>query len=258
MAPPSGGSETFRGAGAWFSESETKAMKYLCATKEFLHSLELSCIWRLSDHSMGLSWQATEDSVQYLALANDLPSLINFRVGMTADSGLWSERGIRWLDVWCWGFKSKILAFTPGSWLRFWSGDDILTLNQSTQYMNFRAARCLAESAFDAQEISPRAIETDSLILQLQVQQLGVVNGTIAVNVTTDYSGLKSTSGESTYHIDPNEVKFIDLPFHFQSHLMLVTVSILRSPSVQVRMCRWSKPLRYSKAFRHSRKNVLR
>ncbi|MBK8152855.1 MAG: hypothetical protein IPK61_07230 [Saprospiraceae bacterium] len=144
-------------------------------------------------------------------------------------------------DDWMYGaedLNQKILAFTPEVGYAFWpERRDILTLNQSTQYMNFRAAWCAGE-CFDAQEISPRAIETDSLILQLQVQQLGVVNGTIAVNVTTDYSGLKSTSGESTYHIDPNEVKFIDLRFTFQSHLMLVTVSILRSPSVQVRMCR--------------------
>ena len=212
---PSGGSETFRGAGA-FSESETKAMKYLCATKEFRIALNYHAFGDYLIIPWGYLDRPTEDSVQYLALANDFTKFNKFQVGTTQQTLAYGVNGVS--DDWMYGaedLNQKILAFTPEVGYAFWpERRDILTLNQSTQYMNFRAAWCAGE-CFDAQEISPRAIETDSLILQLQVQQLGVVNGTIAVNVTTDYSGLKSTSGESTYHIDPNEVKFIDLPFHF-------------------------------------------
>ncbi|MBK8152863.1 MAG: peptidase M14, partial [Saprospiraceae bacterium] len=110
---PSGGSETFRGAGA-FSESETKAMKYLCATKEFRIALNYHAFGDYLIIPWGYLDRPTEDSVQYLALANDFTKFNKFQVGTTQQTLAYGVNGVS--DDWMYGaedLNQKILAFTP-------------------------------------------------------------------------------------------------------------------------------------------------
>lgn len=210
---PLGSSETYRGNGA-FSEIETKALKEFCITRHFSITMNYHTFGDKLIIPWGYLDKPTEDSTQFLSMAQDMVRYNHFEIGTSSQTLGYKVNGVA--DDWMYGeqnFKNKTYAFTPEVGYDFWPArTDILRLNQSTQYMNFISAWDAGECAH-VKEISSTSISADTNYLDLELTRTGLIQAPIQINLESDKSYIRFLNNNWSYSLKGGETKHISVPY---------------------------------------------
>ncbi|MBK9729598.1 MAG: immune inhibitor A [Saprospiraceae bacterium] len=210
---PSGTSDTYRGTEP-FSETETSALQYFCENRQFTIAMNYHAFGDLLIIPWGYLDRPTVDSSLFNSIAKIMTRYNHFEVGTSNQTLSYKVNGVA--DDWFYGeqiFKNKTYAFTPEVGYAFWpQRKDILSLNQSTQYMNLVAAWTAGECAHFTEE-SPKSITADTNFLTYNVTRLGVVQGSIKIHLESNQNYIQFINNDLELQLNPGETKQISIPF---------------------------------------------
>jgi carboxypeptidase T len=212
---PLGSNDTYRGSSA-FSEPETKSIKEFIEAREFQIVMNYHTWGDLLIVPWGYSEKLCEDSTLYYAMATQMTQFNHFKIGTSRATLNYSVNGTS--DDWMYGdilSKKKIFAFTPEVGYAFWPDrKDILSLNQSTQYMNVVSAWNAGEAVMMKQDKSI-AIDADSKSIVVNLLRTGIKDAPVQITITSDNPGIQFNKPEYIFNLLPGENQLANLDFQY-------------------------------------------
>lgn len=212
---PMGTNDTYRGY-APFSEPETRSLKTFIEARDFNIVLNYHTWGDLLIMPWGYSETICEDSSLYFAMAKEMTKYNHFKAGTSRATLNYSVNGTS--DDWNYGevqSKKKIFAFTPEVGYAFWPDrKDILTLNHTTQYMNFASAWNTGQCAHIS-EHAALGFDSESRNINIELTRTGVQDGPIEIIATSNFPGIQFNKSVFSFNLNPGETRNVDLDFTF-------------------------------------------
>ncbi|MBK8621516.1 MAG: immune inhibitor A [Saprospiraceae bacterium] len=207
-------SQVFRGPSA-FSEPETRAVKALCETFDFVVALNYHSFGNIMIHPWGYNNTLSQEDNIFKNFGKSMTRYNNFSLGTVAQTLGYFANGNS--DDWMYGeavTKNPVYAYTPEVGYSFWpSPDDIVVINRSSLWTNLNAA--LVTGNFYTADIinsSKYVLGTKSYI-DVKITKSGLKNGSSKVTLHTDTDGVIVKTPAETVNLAINEEKLLQFEF---------------------------------------------
>ncbi len=196
------GSQTYHGPGS-FSEPETQAIRQLCLEHDFRIALNYHTFSNVLIYPWTHSGSHTPDQEAFGPLAQEMSYQNFYGTGTILETLGYLANGSS--DDWMYGEqteKDKILAMTPEVGASFWPTIDLIETNcLATMHMNLTGLRAVHNFALlDYPRITHVTGQEQNLDYTLR--RIGLVDGTILLNLAPLSSNIVSTGNPLAYQLE--------------------------------------------------------
>jgi len=204
---PNSGSQTYRGDSP-FSEPETQNLKLFCEAHQFQIALNYHCYGNLLIYPWGYNDQPTGDHQTFLGMSAAMTRENNFFAGSATQTVGYSANGVS--DDWMYGemtTKPAIFSMTPevgpGSY-GFWPPQSAIDeLNKSCLKQNLVTAHLLLNYGATRETNPQPSITSLNGDIELEVEKLGLQNGTLTLEILPLTSNITMNTGSQTLNLAP-------------------------------------------------------